>query len=108
MKYIIELDELELKGNDLINYSNNNINDKINELNNSKNLFEWEGEGYNSFISDYNYEINKINKLNEKIEKIALFVLYFQNNYYEANEQLKKSWEEYINELEERRETYEL
>ena len=43
MRYYVELDKLENKSIELLKYCQNEINDKIMELDKYKNSFIWEG-----------------------------------------------------------------
>ena len=102
MRYYVELDKLDNKSNELLKYCQNEINDKIMELEKYKNSFIWEGIGHDSFINLYNDEIIKLKTLKNNMEKISNFVMLFKNNYYDTNSKLDNSWDEYLQEVKKR------
>ena len=99
MKYKIYLDELSDCSHNLISYSKNDINNKINEIKVLGESIKWKGLAHDNFINGFNKRIEKINKLNEKM---ALFGEYLEGahiNYSNTSSKLNNSWEEYYREI---------
>ncbi len=96
MKVFVELTTLEEKSKELISYSKNNINDQILNLQKAVNDIDWSGPAKEAFDIRYNKLINDLNKFNSNIELFGEYLLFFKNNYGEANDKLMKSWQEYI------------
>lgn len=99
MKYKVYLDELEEESNKLINYSKNDINNKIEELRKIIYEINWQGNARDSYINEYNNKIEKINNMNSKIRMLGEYLKFSKEHYGETQEKLKKNWEEYLNEL---------
>jgi len=95
----VYLDELTEYGNELVNYSKNNISSKIDELKKSINDLEWKGTGYESFIEGYNNRINKIIEWNNNLTKLASFLLTVTTDYNDTNEDIYKHYDENLNDL---------
>ncbi len=100
MKHVVQLDELEDKSNELINYSKNDINNKIEELRKVVSEFTWKGPSHDAFINGYNERIKKITSINNKMQLFGEFLKFAQNDYKETNAKLMDSWEKYITTLE--------
>ena len=95
----IYLDELESISNELINYSQKNIADGIEELKLSTNNFIWQGPAYNSFINGYNLKIYELEKMNEELTKISKFLLSVTDSYSNTNLKISNAYEELLNEI---------
>lgn len=95
----IYLDELEEKENEIVNYSQTNIKEKIDELNKLTNGFIWEGKARDSYIMGYNKKINKLLELNEGLNKIGKFLLSVKDNYQDANNRVNNAYEELLAEF---------
>ncbi len=100
MKYKVYLDELEEESLKIINYSKNDINDKIEELKMIVNEMNWQGKARDTFVNEYNHRINKLKRINDKVRMFGEYLKFCKEHYGETNEKLKKSWEEYLNEIE--------
>ena len=95
----IYLDELEEKENEIVNYSENNIKGKIDELSGLTNNFVWEGKAHDSYIGGYNKRINKLIELNNGLTKIGKFLLSVKDNYQDANNKVSNAYEELLAEF---------
>lgn len=95
----IYLDELEEKENEIVNYSENNIKGKIDELNKLTNNFVWEGKAHDSYVGGYNKRINKLIELNNGLTKIGKFLLSVKDNYQDANNKVSNAYEELLAEF---------
>lgn len=96
----VYLDELEPKAQELINFSQKNIKEKIDELKLLTNDFVWQGKAHDSYIRGYNNRINKIEELNNNLTKIANFLLSVKDNYHNVNEKINTTYEELLSEFE--------
>ena len=101
MRYLVKLDELEEKCNEIINYSKNDISQKIDSLDKLKNNFEWTGKTHNSFITGYNDEIEKMKEINQQMTLLGEFLLSFQTDYDNTQKKLDAMMQNYLDELEE-------
>ncbi len=99
MKYKIYLDELEDKTTKIINYSQNDISDKIKELQSVFNNSKWQGKACNTYLSGYNEKLTQINRYNDNIRLLAEYLKEANINYQETNEKLSQSWDDFINEI---------
>ena len=97
----VYLDELEDKGNELINYSKNNISNTINELKNATDNFIWKGPGYQSYISQYKTKMDKLEKINNNLSKIASYLIIAKDGYEDANMDINSMYEDLVDEYEE-------
>ena len=97
----VYIDELEDKGNELINYSQNNIKETICNLKASTNNLIWDGPGYQSYISQFNSKINKLEKINNNLSKIASYLITAKDEYYDTNIKIDKMYEELLEEYKE-------
>ena len=95
----VYLDELESIGNELVNYSKNEISSKIDELKNLTNNLEWNGMGYETFIEGYNNRINKIIEWNDNLTRMASFLLTAKDDYTDTNENIESKYNENLEEL---------
>ena len=102
MRYFIKLDELETKSHEMINFSKIDINDKIEELRNLQNRFDWSGEAHDEYIYRYNNQIENLKKVNKDISMFGEYLLFFKEHYNETNEKLESSWQEFIDEMKNR------
>lgn len=100
----VYLDELESTGNELVNYSQNNIASKIEELKQTTNNFEWQGLAYNSYINAFNTKINKLIRMNNNLVNLAKFLLSVEENYDNTNKRISNAYEELIEEFKKKRE----
>lgn len=95
----IYLDELELREQELVSYSENNIKNKIEELKELTNGFVWEGKAHNSYVAGYNKRINKLLELNEGMTKIGKFLFSVKDSYQDANNKINNAYEELLAEF---------
>lgn len=95
----IYLDELEIREQELVNFSENNIKNKIEELRELTNGFVWEGKAHNSYIAGYNKRIDKLVSLNEGLTKIGKFLFSVKDNYQDANNRINNAYEELLEEF---------
>ena len=100
MRYLVKLDELNDRCNEIINYSKKDINQKIESLDQLKNNFEWAGKAHDSFIASYNNEIVKIKELNQQMTLLGEFLLLFQNDYNDTQKKLAEMMQSYLDEIE--------
>ena len=99
VRYKVYLDELEEESNELVKYSNEKINPKINEL---KTLFDdviWAGKGYNTFINGYNQKIKYLEKAGNNIELLAKYLTNAEKDYREVNGKIVNSWNDFVDEI---------
>ena len=99
MKYKVYLDELEEESLKIINYSDKEIHDKIEELKVLGDEINWHGGAHDKFIIEYNEGIKKLNKLNRKIRLFGEYLKFCKDHYGETQEKLRKDWEEYLDEV---------
>jgi hypothetical protein len=97
----IYLGEIEQAGNDLINFSKNDINNKIEELKELPRKFVWETPTSNSYIEMYENMINKISNINNDLIKLAEFLLMADSDYSESNNKITKAYDDFIENFEE-------
>ena len=97
----VYLDELEEEGTKLVNYSKNDINEKINELAKATSNFVWNGPGYQAYITEYNSKIKMIQKINNNLTKIASYLIDAKEEYSDTNNQINSKYEELLDEYEE-------
>lgn len=95
----VYLDELEEVSNELINYSENSINNKIEELKQATNNFVWQGLAYNSYISNFNTKINKLIRMNNSLTNLAKYLLMAKENYSDANSKISNAYAELLEEF---------
>lgn len=95
----IYLDEIESKGNELVNFSKNNIASKINELKDAVSKFEWEGIAHDTYVNGYYNRINRIVELNNKLCKLSQFLLQVREDYGTANGKIETAYEEIIDDF---------
>lgn len=95
----VYLDELEETGNELVNYSKNEISSKINDLKNVTKDLDWNGIGYETFVEGYNKKVNRIVEWNENLTKMASFLLTAKNDFNDTNEDIEKQYNESLSEL---------
>lgn len=95
----IYLNEIETKGEELVRYSKNDINTKIEELKVSPKKFVWQGPAYDTFIKGYNTKIKKITELNNNLAKIAEYLLRVKEDYSNTNERIENAYNELLDEF---------
>ena len=95
----IYLNEIEAKGEELIRYSKNDINTKIEELKDTTKNFVWQGTAYDTFMKGYNAKINKMTELNNNMAKIAEYLLRVKDDYANANEKIENAYNEFLDEV---------
>ena len=95
----VYLDELEDTGNELVNYSEKNITDTLQELKNATNNFIWQGPAYNSFIKEYDIKINKLLEMNNSLTSLAKFLLLAKDGYSDANRKIDNAYEELLSDF---------
>ena len=100
----VYLDELESTCNELVNYSQNSIANKIEELKQAPNNFVWQGLAYDSYVNNFNTKIDKLIRMNNSLTNLAKFLLSAEENYNNANERINNAYEELIEEIKKIRE----
>lgn len=101
MRYYIDMDNLKDSGNELINFSQNNIHSKYEEMLSLLNDFEWEGEAREQFDLKYKSLLNVIKDLESAVYKLGFFVGRCSDNYLESDRKISREWDvdEYNNDL---------
>ena len=94
----VYLEELESTGNNLINYTQNNMAKVIEELKLATNNFVWQGPAYNSYIKGYMVRIQRLEKLNNDMKKIAEYMLRVKDEYSNANGKIENAYNELVDE----------
>ena len=97
----VYIDELETKGIELVNYSQNDISEKIDELKSIKEEFKWNGIGYLAYINQYDAVLNKIERINNNLSLIAKFLLDVKDGYEEVNMDINGVYEKALEDYEE-------
>ena len=98
MRYFVDIDKLRDDGEDLINYAQNNIGTKYDELLALLNNFEWEGQTRNLFDVKYKKLIGKVKTIEETIVKLGIFMVTCSENYNETENVIIAKWQEKIDE----------
>lgn len=98
-RFKVYMDELSDSSNKLINYSKNDINDKINEIKALADSIKWSGPAHDSFMIGFNEKITEVQKLNSKLELLGKFLTHAHDNYDETRKDVNKSWEKYLEEM---------
>lgn len=95
----VYIDELEEVSNELIDYSENNINNKIEELKQSTNNFVWQGQAYSSYIRGFNTKINDLMRMNNSLTNLAKYLLTAKESYSDVNFKIGNAYEELLEEF---------
>jgi len=98
MRYKVYLNELEDESNKLINYSKNEIGNKINELEEVLKDIKWYGKACSTYLDGYNIRINKLKRMNNNFTALANYLKECYDNYNETNRSLGSSWDSLIDE----------
>lgn len=98
MRYFVDIDKLRDDGEDLINYAQNNIGTKYDELLALLNNFEWEGQTRNLFDVKYKKLIGKVKTIEKTIVKLGIFMVTCSENYNETENVIIAKWQEKIDE----------
>ena len=100
----IYMDELTETSEKLINYSQVNIHDKINEIKLLVESIPWEGPAHDKYLEGFNKEITDIQNLNSRLELLGKYLTHAHDNYENANNDINKSWDKFMEEIEEKNE----
>ena len=92
----IYLDEVRATGEELIQFTKNDITSKIEELKLVTKDLIWQGQAYNNFIEGYNAKIVKLEQMNDSLSNIANFLITVNDNYGETNRKIDNAYEELI------------
>ena len=95
----VYLNELEEVGTELVNYSKNDIANKIKEFNTITENFEWQGISRDAYVKKMNDKVNKILKWNDDLYKIASFLFSATDDYGNTSEKINKLYEQLIDEI---------
>lgn len=98
MRYFVDIDKLRDDGEDLINYAQNNIGTKYDELLTLLNNFEWEGKTRDLFDVKYKKLIGKVKTIEKTIVKLGIFMVTCSENYNETENVIIAKWQEKIDE----------
>ena len=94
----VYLDELSKKSSELIDYSKNNIANKIEQIRLLSESIIWKGPGSIEYLNNFNSKINQLVKLNNNVRKIAEYLLDVADNYNLANNRINSMYEELLKE----------
>ena len=97
--YKIYLDELSDASNRLVNYSKNDINNKIAEIKAIGESINWVGPAHDKFISGFDKQITNLNRLNDKIRLFGEYLDHAYESYNDTNNDVHKSWDNYLDEM---------
>ena len=92
----IYLDEVRATGEELIQFTKNDITSKIEELKLVTKDLIWQGQAYNNFIEGSNAKIVKLEQMNDSLSNIANFLITVNDNYGETNRKIDNAYEELI------------
>lgn len=95
----VYLDELEEVGNELISYSKNNIANKIEELKQVTNNFEWQSPAYNIYIREYNLKISNLERMNESLTILAEYLVRAKESYNDTNFKINNAYDELLEKI---------
>lgn len=95
----IYLDEIEEVEKELVNLSEKNIKDNINELKLLPNSFIWNGKANTSYVKEYNKIIKKLEIMNNGLTKIASFLLAVKEEYQTTTNKIENAYEELAEEF---------
>ncbi len=98
-RFKVYMDELADSSNKLVNYSKNDINDKINEIKALAESIKWSGPAHNRFMIGFNEKITEVQKLNNKLELLGRFLTHAHDSYDETRKDVNKSWEKLLEEM---------
>ena len=97
--YKIYLDELSDASRRLINYSNNDINNKIMEIKSIGESIKWNGPAHDKFIDGFEKQIINLEKLNAKIRLFGEYLAHAEESYNDTNNDVNKTWNNYLDEM---------
>ena len=95
----IYLNEIEEKSRELVSFSRNDINVRIEELKKLPSNLVWKGLAKEKYIVGYNNRINTLSELNNNVCKIAEFLLRVKEDYNGANQKIENAYEELLAEI---------
>ncbi len=99
MHYQVYLDELEEKSDELIRFSRNDMKNKVQEIKKDFNDLNWHGEAHDSYAKGYDARIEKINTMMDRLSLLGEYLKMCKDSYWETNEKLENSWNEFMDEL---------
>ena len=100
MKYIVGISELKEVGDDIVNYSSNDFRNNIEMLYKLKKEMIWKGSAQEAFFDRFDMAINSLYTIENAIEKYGMFLSFCSEHYHDTVSELQKGWNEYLQELE--------
>ena len=102
MKYIVGISQLKDVGQDIVDYSTNNLKENIQLLNKQKRELKWDSPNSVDFMEMYDTAMDRLFTMEKAIEEYGHFMIYCSEHYHDTTSELAKGWQEYLKELEEK------